>query len=164
VGLRETLNENPRLTTGVTAGIIVVVLAFILWPSGGGGGGGAAGGDNQIYFTVDDGKTYFPESAKKVPPFQHQGKEAVRARVYRAGGKEFVNHLERFTPDAAKKLQELYNSGKPMNDPTVFEAITQKGMEVKNPGSGNWVKTSDPASTKIMQPKSTGQDLEEIFP
>ena len=40
MGLRETLNENPRITTGITVAIIVLVLAWILWPRDGAAGGG----------------------------------------------------------------------------------------------------------------------------
>ena len=162
MGLRETLNENPRLTTGLTAGIIVIVLAFILWPSGGGGGGGAGTRDSEIYFSIDDGKSWFADSARKVPPFQKDGKEAVRARVFKSGGKDAVNHLERYTPDAAKKLQALYDANKPMNDPTLFEQITQNGLEVKKPGDAKWTKMSDPNVGKIVAPKDP--NAEEVNP
>jgi hypothetical protein len=167
VGLRETLNENPRLTTGLTAAMIVLVLGYIVWSFMGGetrsAGAGASGG-RQAYFTDDDGKTYFADDLKKVPPFDHNGKQAVRARVYKANGKEFVNHLERFTPEAKKKVEAVYNSGKPNNDPTVFESIQQSGMEVKNPGDAKWTKMGDPAALKIIQLKQTSEDVEEASP
>ena len=52
--------------------------------------------------TVDDGATYFPDDANKIPPFTKDGKEAVRARVFSCdGGKtKYVAYLERITPKA----------------------------------------------------------------
>ena len=36
MGIRQTLNENPTITTGVTAGVIVLALIFIVWQAIGG--------------------------------------------------------------------------------------------------------------------------------
>src|SRR5687768_16389120 len=115
MGLRETLNENPRITTGLTVALIVVVLAWLLWPSGGGTGGGGAGGTGggggttQLFYSTDDGKTWFPDDAAKIPPFKKDGKDAVRAVVYKCDGKTFVNHLERYTPEAQKQMAAASN-------------------------------------------------------
>ena len=166
MGIRETLNENPRLTTGITAGIIIVVFAMIFWSSGGSAGPGDGGAGTKVYFTDDDGKNTFPDDAKKIPPFQRNGKEAVRARVFKCGGKTFVNHLERYTPEGKKKAEEFFGSGKMSKDPTMLESIQRGGMEVKAPGDAAWVKVGDPKAIKIMEPKCpTGAtDLEEIKP
>ncbi|MEA2711618.1 MAG: hypothetical protein QOF78_4219 [Phycisphaerales bacterium] len=165
MGLRETLNENPRIVTGITVGIIVVVLAVILWPSGGAGGSGGGGGSSQAFFTIDDGKNYFPDDAKKVPPFQKDGKEAVRAVVYQcggAGGKPFVNHLIRYTPDGKKRLESAAVAGKSAaQDPTVIEE-----MEVKPVGGKEWMKMTDPKANAAIQPKcpNGGTDAVEVGP
>ena len=166
MGIRETLNENPRLTTGITAGIIVVVFALIFWSSGGSASPESGGMGSKVYFTEDDGKNYFAVDAKNIPPFQHDGKEAVRARVFKCGGKTWVNHLERYTPEGKKKAEDFYGSGKMSKDPTMLESIQRYGMEVKAPGDAAWVKLSDPKAIKIMEPKCpTGAgDLEEVKP
>ena len=168
MGLRETMNENPRITTGITVAIIVVVLAWILWPSGGGASGGGGGGVvTQAFFTVDDGKTYFPDEATKVAPFKKDGKDAVRAIVYKCGGKTFVNHMERYTPDVHQKLTAIYAKGGPeVNDPTIIEMLREGGLEVKSPGAGNWVKISDPKAQEILKPKCPDgtADLELVTP
>lgn len=36
MGLRDALNRNPAITTGATAGLIVVALIFIFWTTFGG--------------------------------------------------------------------------------------------------------------------------------
>ena len=167
MGLREQLNENPRITTGITVGIIVVMLAWLLWPSGGGMAGGGGGG-TQLFFTIDDGKTYFPDDAKKLPPFKKDGKDAVRAVVYKCGGKTFVNHMERYTPEAQKKLEAIYAKGTSAgaNDPTFIAPIREGGLEVKAPAGKDWVKLSDPKAQEIMKPKCAGDgsDLVVVQP
>jgi hypothetical protein len=146
VGIRETLNENPRLTTGITIGMIVLVLAFIVYQIKGGSitspeGGGSSNGA-KVYFSDDDGKTYFADDITKVPPFDHSGKQAVRAHVLQCDGKTFVNHLERYTPEGKKKLESL--GGKlPAGDPTVSEGIRTTGLEVKRPGEKDWIRGSN---------------------
>jgi hypothetical protein len=168
VGIRETLNENPRLTTGITIGIIVVVLGFIVWQIKGGlsstpEGGGSSGG-TKVYFSDDDGQTYFADDAAKVPPFDHGGKQAVRAHVVKCDGKTFVNYLERFTPEGKKKMEAM--GGKPpAGDPTAMDSIRNTGMEVKRPGDKDWLRASasDPRYGEITRWKckdfETAQEL-----
>ena len=160
MGLRETLNENPRLTTGITVGIIVIVLAWILWPRGGAqtgdGGGGVA---TQTFFTTDDGQTWFPDDATKIPPFKKDNKDAVRAVVYKCGGKTFVNHLERYDAAAQKALAANTGSDAVMSD------SLETGLEVKAPGGKDWVKITDPKAQPIMRPKCDDtSDLEVVRP
>jgi hypothetical protein len=167
VGIRETLNDNPRLTTGVTVGIIVVVLGIIFWSMRGSAPAGAGTkASNQAFFSDDDGKTYFADDAKKLPPFDHNGKEAVLARVYRCGGKPFVNHLERYTPDAKTQAEATIakNNGA-SNDPTLLEAIRPTGYEVKAPGQKEWIKFGDPRAGEVQRPKCDKPDeLEVVSP
>jgi hypothetical protein len=99
-----------------------------------------------------------------VPPFQRDGKEAVLARVYRCGGKEFVNHLERFTPDGKKKAEDIYAKDLWKTDPTALESARHSEMEVKSPGKGAWVKVSNmQKSQEVMRPKCPdGGSLETL--
>src|SRR5690554_2534860 len=55
VGIRETLNQNPGITTGVTAGIIVLALIFIVISMF---SSNRPPRYDNYYFTVDDGATY----------------------------------------------------------------------------------------------------------
>ena len=165
MGIRETLNENPRITTGITIGIIVVVLLVIVLQMRGGDSaplGGGTGGTT-VYFSDDDGKNYFPDDMKKVPPFDHGGKEAVRAYVFECDGKTFVNHLVRYTPDAKKRLEAMggtISSG----DPTAAESI-QAGMELKRPGEKEWVKANEPRADEIRRVPCKDMDsLREVRP
>ncbi len=170
MGLRETLNENPRITTGITVAIFVRVLAWILWPRGGaasGGGGGGGGVVTQMFYTIDDGKTWFADDAKKIPPFTKDGKDAVRAAVYQCDGKTFVNHMERYTPEGQKQLAALYakGDGAAATDPSAFEAANETGLEVKSPGDKEWVKITSPKAPAVMKPKcAEGGELRVVRP
>ena len=172
MGLRETLNENPKLVTGVTAGLIVVVLIWIIASSFGGSSGPARGGSAgtaKAFFSDDDGKTWFADDATKIPPFDHNGKQAVKANVFRCNGKEFVNHLERYTADGKKKAADAMTGNRAMRDPTIMATVQQQGLEVKRPGDKDWTKLSDSQKSQpIITPQCPGggssESLEVIYP
>lgn len=165
MGIRESLNQNPKVVTGVTIAVIVLALAWIFWPSGA-GEGGAGGAAGKAFFSIDDGKSFFVDEIRKVPPFPKDGKDAYRAYVYKCrDGKRFVSHLERYTPDAKKKLETILADTKQFQDPTMLETIQTTGVEVKAPGQGNWVRQGDPKASAIMTPKCTGGgDPEPVLP
>jgi hypothetical protein len=166
VGIRETLNQNPRITTGITIAIIVVVFAFIAWQwRSGSAAPGAASGVPQVFFTDDDGQHWFPDDRKKVPPFDHNGKEAVGAEVYKCDGKTFVNHMIRYTPEARKKLEAIY-AQQVAGDPTATETIMSTGVEVKRPGEKEWVKVTDRAKyDEVTKPHcSDPSNMERVVP
>ena len=103
MGLRETMNQNPRMVTGVTAGIILLALIIVGWQllsSGSGTNTGAtapnAKGVANAFFTTDDGKTWFADDAAKFPPFDKDGKPAYSAILFTCdGGKtQFVGYLQ----------------------------------------------------------------------
>ncbi len=150
MGVRETLNKQPAITTGATIGIIVIALGFIIWQ--------VVGGGNHIriptkaYYTVDDGATYFKDDINLIAPFDHDGKQAVKADVFKCpSGGEFVGYLERYTPDAKKIIEDSRNHPNTDDFGKAAEA-SQRGLEVKAPSTGDqgWVKTYLPAATKVV--------------
>ncbi|WP_428939559.1 hypothetical protein [Fontivita pretiosa] len=171
MGIRETLNQNPAFTTGATALIILVALGIIVYQLVGGGDNTAEFTAGKAYFTIDDGKTWFADDASKLPPFEHQGKPAYLAFVYTYdGGKtKFVAYLQRYTPEAKKRIEEARAKG-PAGELASVEALS--GIEVKLPGTGddpkNWVKRTDPAAAKITEirpPPGVSPDaLEQVLP
>lgn len=159
MGLRETMNEKPGLAAAVIGGIMVVVLIFAFRGSGGGAPVSADGAPSQAYFTDDDGKTWFADDARKVPPFDHGGKQAVQAYVYRAGGKDYVHYMRRYTPEAKKKLEEMTASKTLRSDPTRMQSIQMTGEEVKVPGGDAWIKASDKKYIEVIRPPANGEML-----
>ncbi len=171
MGIRESLNQNPAITTGITIGIIVMALGFIVWQIVGGDGGGGSV-VTEMYYTTDDGATYFADDANKVAPFDKDGKEAVRCYVFKcADGKPFVAYLERMQKDAKAKYEAAMNAAAaptPGAPPSMdMEMIQMEGMEVKNPGDPKWSKRNGPDADKITQincPDGNNQALNIVLP
>lgn len=176
MGLRETLNRNPAIVTGGTLAIIVIAVGFIIYSTL---GSSAPKAPTKAYYTVDDGATYFSDDAGKLAPFDYEGKQAVKARVFKcADGKPFVAFLERYTPDAKKKLEEARASAaassgqQPARSPMDVQAIAmaaQMGLEVKKPGGdGQWFKIMDiqnsPKITRPACPDGKSDGLEPVNP
>ena len=162
MGIRETVNNNPALTAGVTIGIIVLTVGIIVWSTMGGGPSVSSGGQ-EAFFTIDDGKTWFSDDLSKLPPFTKDGKEAVRAFVFSCNGTKKVVYMQRFTPEAKKKM-EAAAANKTRPDLGMADAIQFTGVEVKDPGGKAWVKQSDPQAMKIMKPDCPNGTLELVSP
>src|SRR5439155_23406719 len=104
---------------------VVAVLAASTWSSH---RAAPSGPITRGCFSDDDGKTYFADDVYKAYPFDHNGKQAYRAYVYRAGsGTPFVGYLGR-----------------------------EGGMEVKKPGGAKWVPLTGPAGSAITDVKGPG--------
>jgi hypothetical protein len=149
VGIRETLNKNQTLTTGATIGIIVIAIVIIVWQM-------MPEKPQRIltkaYYTVDDGKTWFEDTADKLAPYDHEGKEAVRAHLFRCGenGEKFVGYLEKLDPRAKARLDE-FNSN-PSNKGRVMpgQAEMEEGARlVKRPGAPKWMPEASPNAAQI---------------
>jgi hypothetical protein len=172
VGLRETLNRNPAITTGVTIAIIVIALVAILWQTVGNKRGGQ--GSTQQFFTTDNGATWFPDSKDNLPPYiTKEGKEAVRIYLFKCSdGKPFVAYLERYTPAAKQILEQARAKAKTSpQDPMAMEAQysipVQNGTEVKKPlDSGPWhSQVRDyPEYSKVVAIKCPDGSIESLEP
>jgi hypothetical protein len=148
--LREKLEQNQKplaIAVGVLVVVAIVVAFFSLRSNRGGGFGGSS--KPQFYYTVDDGKTWFEDDATRLPPFDHDGKQAVRVQLYKCGdsGQPFVGYLQRIEEKARKAAEAARAAGKRAQD---VEALYQYSLEVKKPGSPKWVSTKDMASEAIM--------------
>ncbi len=146
MGIRETLNENPRAATGVAVGLIAVTLIWVvwlLWPAR-----PIVQGDLKQFYTDDDGASYFPDTYGKVAPFKHDGRDAVLAFVFRAGkGKPFVGYMEKYTDVGRQKKEEiLADTAHKQRLRTELYPLEASEKLVKKPGASNkWVNpATDP--------------------
>ena len=149
MGIRETLNKNQTLTTGATIGIIVLAIGIIVWQM-------LPERPQRIltksYYTIDDGKTWFEDSSDKLVPFDKDGKEAVRAHVFKCGenGEKFVGYLEKLDPRIKGRLDEFNanpnNRGRVM--PGQIEA-EEGGRLVKSPGAKTWIPDTNPNAARV---------------
>lgn len=158
----ETLSGRPKLGTGVAVALIVLagILIFIETRHGGEPDSGNAKG----FFTVDDGRTWFADDITRLPPFEKDGKQAVRAFVFRCGsGTEFVGYLQRFTPQGKQAIEKLQSPDPNRTGPPDSSGIRMAysaGREVKRPGDAKWISGADGLEslriTKVTCPNGGG--------
>jgi hypothetical protein len=155
VGVRQWLNQNSKFAIGAVVGAVIVTVASaaaVIWWSGNRPDGAAHA--NLAFFSVDDGKTWFPEDLKQLPPFDKDGKQALRAYVFRCGdgGKPFVACLARYAPQTRKQLAALHaRDGRPV-DPLILRQLELDGLEVKAPGQSAWLRRSNPRAEELIMP------------
>lgn len=160
----------------VVLGIAVFAVAFQLK---GESGIGAQRTLDKAWFTVDDGRTWFADDARKYAPFEVQGKTAYRVYVFTndGGRTKFAGFLERYTPDAKKSLEDADDastkgdrkqSGKPSMG-SLRDTLETSGKEVKAPKTGDlgWTKMTDPKAVEIVTvkaPDGSAAQLEPVTP
>ena len=179
MSIRETLNKYPGRVSGVMIAVIVLALGCVLyWETSSSGPRPLL--INKLYYSADDGASYYPDMATIVPPYTNKdGKTAVRAYVFKCqGGSPFVGYLEKFTPQS----KELYDSvfgpdGKPLPRPgppsdfaATVKAQLQQGRMVKAPltGDSGWLTQKQRGYADVLQihPPNGGDPttLEPVYP
>jgi hypothetical protein len=156
VAIREIINRHAWLAT---AGVVIVTgfATFMVLRTSRNPASAAPGASGMSFYTIDDGATWFPDRTDLLPPFKKDGKDAVRAYVYRGpDGVEFVSHLERYTAEARRTLATFSNlppEQQSLEDPSSLSGGLD-GIEVKRPTDKAWVRASQPGGQQIMQPRS----------
>ena len=108
-----------------------------------------------MYFSDDDGATYFLDNLAQEVPFDHNGKLAFRAYVFRCqSGAPFVAFLGR--PLGASSAQP--KPAAPVNTEEGIRAAVKHpasggALEVKKPGQTTWVPLSSPEGNEIASVK-----------
>lgn len=137
-GVVESVRRNSKV--GVIAGssmIAVGVLAIAVQFFGTRTSARFRGAD--AFFSIDEGKTFFVDSASQIPPFEHGGQQAVRAYVYSYGnGKQYVAYLERYTPAGRAIMQQIEQQSQSRAPDGRLVARSATEREVKRPGEANW--------------------------
>lgn len=152
-GVRETLNRGKN---GLFVGIILIIASAAIFsyhstppivrPTG-----------TMDFYSDDDGRTFFEDSAIKFPPFDHDGKTAYQAEVFKnTRGDQFVAVLRRYTPDAKAQLEAQYADdlakGHPEYIYTQKAALDISGTEIKIRGSQVWIPQSQSLAPPIVAP------------
>jgi hypothetical protein len=156
MAIREAMNRRP-VVSGVITGIVIVgAVAFILlWNRA-----DSVYRPARMYFTVDDGKTYFADGATKLAPFDRDGKEAVQCYVFRAQGQSFVGYLLKYPPEVRQEIVAYQSAGRE------YPGVPPAAL-VKKPGDKNWVAVGSAAGAAVMQvrsPANADQFVEMVLP
>jgi hypothetical protein len=160
-GLRENINRHPRASISlllllVTMGIVLVVMSTstpAVRPK-----------VHLLYYSTDDGATWFADEEGKVPGFDHDGQPAYLAYVVTndGGTTKWVNYLLRISEPSRSDLENLRASEDAQ--PAKLIALFNAGAEVKKPGEAKWVSQSSPRAQKVMTPRAPGGSTARIEP
>jgi hypothetical protein len=144
MSIRETLNKRPKLTASIAGAVVMALLAVVY----------AQSKPRQItiqyadhlFFSDDDGKTFYTDDASNIAPYDHNGKRAVQAMVFHCDdGAPFVGYLVKYSP-ATKSALESYSAHERITDMRAL-AMRQQAMLVKKPGGSRWVPMHPDAAT-----------------
>lgn len=91
----------------------------------------------RAYYTTDDGKTWFTDDAERLPPFDHDGRQAVRLHLFTCdeGKTRFVGYLEKLPEEAFTTLKAEGQDPAKMDDDDIAERF---GWLAKRPGDAEW--------------------------
>jgi hypothetical protein len=153
MAVREYIQRKPAVAASISLAVVVLAAVFVYFQTMGTDHSRARLLNSEFY-SDDDGKTWFIDDASKLPPFEHEGKMAVQAAVYRYDdGKRFVAYLEKFS-DAQRSEIEAAIAAHPDEAPH----WRQSPMEAKKPGDSKWVPpggVGSPALAKAYQRVTT---------
>ena len=157
MGIRETMNRHPKVSTAVVAcaiGIGAIAIGLEIR-----GESGAPPAYN--FFTTDDGKTWFIDSAKKLPPFDHDGVPAVRCYVFKGSNGKFVGLMEKYKDDVRADIERKEQQVPPV------PIIQPPPVLVKKPGEKEWKDTSADQEAMILMhdiASPDGSPAERVMP
>jgi hypothetical protein len=157
MSIREAINRRPGIVAAVAVLLLLTGVGMAIAIRSGSSPRSAG---ERVWFSDDDGKTWFPGDVRALPPFDHNGKPAVRAVVFRCDThkKTFVAYLQRFTPEGQRMLREA-RSG---NGPSSLNALQTHGVEVKSPGAATLVNANSPEGIKLRNPGCPEGDQDNV--
>lgn len=167
MGVRELMNRHPR-AVGVGTGLVVTAALAAAVYSAMEGPRAGVGAATQVFYSDDDGKSYFADDALKVSGFDHNGRAAVKAYVFSGGGKSFVGYLERLTPEAQAAMATLRQNAKKGPPDAKLQRAAADGTQIKRPGDSRWVGRNSAEAIAIISnlkgPGAGSDDLEPVLP
>jgi hypothetical protein len=159
VGIREKLNENRPMAVGSAVAIAIVGVLLIVYEVHSVYSLPRPKVETSAYFSDDDGATYFADSISRIPPFDHDGKQAVSAEVFSCqnGQQLFIGFLRRFRGP---------KQGQPVA-PAVFPDETKAEVSLPLKGERGWMPVSSAAAVKIIDvrcPDGSADDPKPVQP
>ena len=139
---------------GVGIALLILAAAALGFQLTGGRQSGAGSVATRAFFTDDNGQTFFQDDVNKLPPFTHNGKQALGCEVFEAaGGKQFVGLVYRFTESGRREMEAYLPNRSKDSDGSTRRAIEERGRQVKPvsaAGEGAW-QIADDVNTARLQ-------------
>ena len=159
MGLRETINKSKPAAIAVTSALVVAAVGLTVWSNR------KPERLTSAFFTTDNGATYFADDINKAAPFDHDGKQAVRAYVYNIDNKPTVAYMERYTAEARPAAEAiLRKQDGSIQAQAELTNFLQKGnpLEVKRPIDAKWVSGNSKEAAQIRS--SAGGGAPAVYP
>ena len=140
MGLRQWFNQSPYRTGAFLVVLIGTSIGFAMYVSR----SDVVTPPDKLFFTTDDGKTFFGDDARKLAPFDINGKRAVQANVYTVDhSSPFVAYMIKYSPEYQRVKSKLG-----VNPPP---ELVRKGTFVKRPGDSEWLLMESPQGKSLVE-------------
>jgi len=167
MGLRKALNQNKSFSL-IAAIVVIIGAGWFTYTSI--RGTPMPPVPDSFYFILEGKTEYsdcFAAPMDSIPPFEHNGGTAVRARVFNINGRNTVVYVEKLTDAAKAHLEEVKASGN-VGMP-IHNLITMNIREtlVKRPGDTTWQPKASVWFQTNIAATLRGEDglpLPEVFP
>jgi hypothetical protein len=164
MGFREEINKRKSLAVAGTI-ILLVIVGVVLYTTN---SGKVPTLLSTGYYSDDDGKTWFKDDAGKLCPFDHNGRQAVRAYVFRYGGGDaFVGYLGKLTDAGIKQAEELKRQPLTPESGQALGGVLNSALMLKRPGDSKWQPAVSPGASAILNlvpPAGTTGELSSVDP
>lgn len=151
MSLRELIQKKTGVVTALAVILILVGILGTAYQLS--GSRGPAGPLQTVWYSTDDGATWFADAANKMP-FERDGKPGYQAYVMDDGlDKPFVAYLERCGPMVEKELKALRGPDgvTPEEKREAYSRLASTGRQVKRPGQpgSEWVAEFSDAAIRV---------------
>ena len=167
MSLRDTINKNPGVATGVVAVLVVLAIGYALYSIGLFGGGAGVAGSGEV-FIMETGDTYRPGQADEIYELSPNGEPNAIAYVFQyPGGEPFVHYFERLNPKALEAIKRLPADSTDFAVAMQREDINAAGREVRRPGETRWVPAQSEPGLQISDmppPSEQGESAIIVLP
>lgn len=146
MGFREQINQRPALVFSIIIVVIAILWGARIWNKNSNASRPPLSSGKAAY-TVDDGQSWFFDSDTKIPPFDHDGKPAVRVQLWTYDDQTlFPTIVMRYTEQA----KQAFESGQ-VQQPQ--RRIITQGLEVKKALDPNarWLTSNEPEYFILLQ-------------
>jgi hypothetical protein len=152
LGLRETINRHPKISTTAVVCLAAAGLVAIALELRGNDGKPPA----KNFFSIDDGKTWFVDSSQKLPPYDYEGGKAVRCYLFKGPQGKFVGLLEKYSDSTRAQLASK----------SATASTGELPVLVKKPGEAEWqpMDSTQEAMTLMEITGAEASGIERIMP
>jgi hypothetical protein len=164
MGFRETIDKKKPLA--VVGAILLLAMAAVVFYRVNSSGMPAP--LTSGYYSDDDGKTWFKDEAGKICPYDHEGKQAVRAYVFQYGnGAPFIGYLGRLSDNARKQAEDLKKQPLTAETGQALTGLLNSALQIKRPGDAKWqlaASSGGSAVLNLVPPPGINGELNAVDP